>query len=221
MANRRWMTRFARWHIWLGWLVAVPVLLWTVSGVVMVARPIEEVRGEHLRIKAKPQSLPGSPGISEVRTFMQRGRAVTLVTRVDGSIGRYDAVTSRPLPPVDAVEARAAVASAVRSGEKVRSVRAFPADVPPLELRKPVASWQVALADSTHVYVNRDSGEIEAVRTRWWRFYDVMWGLHIMDLQTREDSHNPFVIAFGLLAIFGAALGTVLLFRRRKVRAAA
>ena len=38
-----------RWHMWLGWLVGLPVLFWTISGFVMVARPIEEVRGEALR----------------------------------------------------------------------------------------------------------------------------------------------------------------------------
>ena len=217
VARQRWMVRFARWHIWLGWLVAVPVLLWMVSGIVMVARPIEEVRGETLRIQTKPQAIPGSPAVSQVRTFVQRGRVVTLITRTDGTIGRYDA-DGRPLPAVDAIEAREAVVKAIRGGSHVRSLRAFGAKAPPLDLRKPVPSWQVTLADGTHVYVNRDSGEIEAVRTRWWRFYDVMWGLHIMDLQTREDSHNPFVIAFGLLAMIGAILGTVLLFRRRKVR---
>ena len=41
-------TRLRRWHVWLGWLVALPILFWTVSGLVMVAKPIEEVRGEHL-----------------------------------------------------------------------------------------------------------------------------------------------------------------------------
>ena len=37
------MRRLARWHIWLGWLIGVPLLLWTFSGLWMVARPIEEV----------------------------------------------------------------------------------------------------------------------------------------------------------------------------------
>ena len=45
-----------KWHIWLGWLVGVPLILWTASGLFMVARPIEEVRGEHLRAKAAPIS---------------------------------------------------------------------------------------------------------------------------------------------------------------------
>jgi hypothetical protein len=213
------MRRFARWHIWLGWLVAVPLLLWTLSGVAMVARPIEETRGENLRLPLAPQALPGTPDTAQVRTLMQRGRSVTLVTRLDGSVHRYTA-QGRALP-VDAAEARSAVAAAIKGGSDVASVRAFAADAPPLDLRKPVASWQVALADGTHVYVNRDSGEIEAVRTRWWRFYDFMWGLHIMDLETRDDSHNPFVIGFGLLALLGAFLGTVLLFRRRRAKSAA
>jgi uncharacterized iron-regulated membrane protein len=46
------MQRFARWHIWLGWLVGFPILMWTVTGLVMVAKPIEEVRGENLRAPA-------------------------------------------------------------------------------------------------------------------------------------------------------------------------
>jgi uncharacterized iron-regulated membrane protein len=37
-----------RWHVWLGWLVGVPLLLWTLSGLAMVVRPIEEVRGAEL-----------------------------------------------------------------------------------------------------------------------------------------------------------------------------
>ena len=158
MTQRRWMARFARWHIWLGWLIGVPLLLWTVSGVVMVARPIEEVRGENLRREAKPQPLPGATNVTQVRTFMQRGRPVTLITRLDGSVARYDA-SGRPIAAVDPTEARAAVAAAIRGGDRVIAVTAYSAKAAPLDLRKPVATWQVALADGTRVYVNRDSGE--------------------------------------------------------------
>ncbi|HYC95567.1 MAG TPA: hypothetical protein VEB39_07705, partial [Sphingomicrobium sp.] len=50
-------SRLRRWHVWLGWLVGLPFLFWTVSGLVMVAKPIEEVRGEHLIAKPKPISV--------------------------------------------------------------------------------------------------------------------------------------------------------------------
>ena len=221
------MPRFARWHIWLGWLVAVPLLLWIVSGLAMVVRPIEEVRGEHLRIERKPEPLTGfpvpmftttdqpRPWPVRLETTMQRGEMITRATFADGHVERYTGSGNR-LPPLTAHEARLVAADGVRGGDKVATVRFFDAAHPPLDFRRPEAVWQVALADGAHVYVGRDSGEIAAVRTRFWRFYDTMWGLHIMDLQTREDSHNPFVIAFGALALLGAMLGTVLLFRRRK-----
>ena len=48
-------------------------------------------------------------------------------------------------------------------------------------------------------------------RTGWWRFYDVMWGLHIMDPVGREDTHNPFVILFGIIALAMSVLVTILL----------
>ena len=46
MTLQRLMQRLARWHIWLGWLVAIPLLMWTLTGLFMALRPIEDVRGE-------------------------------------------------------------------------------------------------------------------------------------------------------------------------------
>jgi len=219
------MRKLARWHIWLGWLVGVPLLLWLASGLFMSARPIDEVRGTTLRIKAEPLpirvKLNGDAEdtlIREGRMFNQRGRSILLATFMDGSVRRIDLGKdgSELLPPVDAAEARLAVALGVEGGKQVAAVKLFDAAHPPLDFRKAMAAWQVTLADGTHVYVGRDSGEIEAIRTPWWRFYDFMWGLHIMDLQTREDSSNPFLWLFGSLALGTSAMGAVLLFRRRR-----
>ena len=44
-------------HIWLGWIVGFPMLFWTLSGVIMVWKPIEEVRGEHLLAEPAPIGL--------------------------------------------------------------------------------------------------------------------------------------------------------------------
>ena len=46
---RRMRRQLFRYHVWLGWLVGIPLLLWTVSGLVMVARPNDIVRGSDLR----------------------------------------------------------------------------------------------------------------------------------------------------------------------------
>jgi len=225
MARRTPMQNYARWHIWLGWLVAVPLLFWTASGLVMVAKPIEEVRGHTLHIEHKPApvrvqlgSAAGDTLIREGKILDQRGRSVLIATFMDGSVHRIDlgAPGQPTLPPVDAAEARAAVRYAIVGGDKVTGLKLFSAAQSPPDFRKPMAAWQVILADGTHVYVGRDTGEIEAIRTGWWRFYDFMWGLHIMDLQTRENSHHPLLIGFAALALASCLLGTVLLFRRRR-----
>lgn len=229
MARGVWMARYARWHIWLGWLIGVPLVLWTMSGVAMVVRPIEEVRGEHLRVQRPEQAIPAGAalftgpapaGVTEITQRMDHGRLVAILTHADGHRSRLTQPTLRP-DPVGAAEARAIVAREVKGGDRVASIAHFSARNSPLDLRKPVAAWRVALADGTHVYVGEETGRIEAIRTRWWRFYDVMWGIHIMDLQTREDAHNAFTIVFGTLASLGALLGCALLFRRRKRRVAA
>ena len=55
-----------------------------------------------------------------------------------------------------------------------------------------------------------------AVRTRWWRFYDFFWGLHIMDPVEREDSSHLLLWVFSVIALGSSLLGTVLLFRHRR-----
>ena len=67
------------------------------------------------------------------------------------------------------------------------------------------------MEDGTHFFVDVSSGQVIATRTRWWRFYDLMWGLHIMDPATREDTHNPFVIVLGTAALAMALIGTIVL----------
>ncbi len=222
------MQRFAKWHIWLGWLVGVPILMWLVTGLFMVAKPIEEVRGNYLRVEPKEQALslsgsaaPTTGPIREMRAYMQRGRAISRVEMMDGSVRRYDLATGERIAPLDALAARDIAESEIKGGDRVASVTLFEADEVPFDFRKPMPVWQVVLEDGAHIYIGRDTGEIEAVRTRWWRAFDVMWGLHIMDLQTREDTSHPILILFAFLGTIGALIGCILMFRRRKARVVA
>lgn len=220
------MRTLAKWHVWLGWLVGVPITMWLATGLLMVSRPIEDVRGEHLRLKADPVplALPGSslagPGtaLKEMRVIMQDGRAIAILTDLAGEVRRVDFATGASLAPLGAAEARALVAERIIGGNRVERVTLFPADKAPLDFRRPLAAWQVRLEDGTNVYVGRDTGEIEAVRTRWWRAFDFAWGLHIMDLSEREDSSHPVLILFAALSLTGALIGCALMFRRRKTR---
>ena len=220
------MRRLAKWHIWLGWIVGIPILMWMVTGLFMASKPIEEVRGNHLRneVAAQPLVLPdseiaaSSSNLKEMRAVMQEGRPVAILTTMDGVVYRVDMESGAVIPAVDAHKARAIVADRIVGGDAVSSVTSFEAAEVPFDFRRPVPVWQVTLQDGANVYVGRNTGEIEAVRTRWWRWFDFMWGLHILDPQDREDTSHPVLILFAALGTIGSLFGCILIFRRRKAR---
>ncbi len=217
--------KLMRWHVWLGWLIGVPIIIWTASGLLMVVQPIETVRGNHLRsetpvldaIQPVPPLLDGRQAKS--LTLQQNSSGpFWVIAYADGGKRRADAETGALLPPVSGAEANR-LASAARAGEAaIRSVTLFAADQAPLEQRSGRPSWQVIFDDDARFYIDADTGETLAVRTRFWRAFDFMWGLHIMDLQTREDTSHPILIGSAALALVGSILGFVLLFTRRRRR---
>jgi hypothetical protein len=218
-----------RWHVWLGWVVGLPILLWVVSGLVMVAKPIEEVRGEHLLAEPRPVRLalpPVPPAVAGVplSSLMLEQRAAGprwVIAMANGPTRLADPDTGALLPPLSAADAVREVTARYTGNAGVKSVTRTDPQEPPLEFRRPVSAWQVAMDDGTRFYVDAGSGAVLARRTAWWRFYDLMWGLHIMDLKTREDAHNPLTIGFAIAALAMALLALVLLplstrWRRRK-----
>lgn len=219
------MQRFAKWHIWLGWLVGVPILMWTITGLVMVVRPIEEVRGEHLQAQAQPIDTSelifpaGRLGpVLDATLADQPNGPVWIVTEPDGGRYRYSARTGSVVQPVIAKEAQL-IAEATYTGDaELETIAYYPADLSPTDLRAPFPAWQAHFADGTNIYIRAATGEVIATRTGWWRLYDFMWGLHIMDLEAREDTSHPILILFAALGVTGSLLGCILLFRRRKAR---
>ena len=224
-------SRLRRWHVWLGWIVGLPILLWVVTGLAMVAKPIEEVRGEALLSDPRPMRMATPPAVPRVDGVAIKGLALErratgirwVVTLPDGTTRLADPANGALLPTLSAADAVREVTARYTGNAKVQSATRTDPKMPPIELRRPIAAWQVAMDDGTHFYVDAGSGAIVARRTGWWRFYDLMWGFHIMDLKTREDAHNPLTIGFAIAALAMCVLALVLLpmtmrRRRRKQR---
>lgn len=218
------MQRLARWHIWLGWLIALPVLLWLVSGTVMALRPLDEVRGDDLIQPLPPLHMAAivypkvNEPLRELRLVPQADGPVWIATAENGQRWRYSAHFGTATPPVIEAEARSIAKAGYKGTAALTAVTFFPADAAPAELRLDMPSWQAAFADGTNLYIDGMTGEIIGARTGKWRLYDLMWKLHIMDVQLTGKASNPVLLFFAAVAVIGAALGTILLFRRRKAR---
>jgi len=207
-------TRIVRWlHLWGGVIVGVQIILWVASGLVMVARPLDEVRGTTLRrdppALTMPAGLPALSGVQKLELGQLLGRPVWKLT--DGQGKRLiDAATGRPIA-VTAGQAEA-IARAGTSLTGPASVTAVSSANPASDWRE-TAGWRVEFGDDTRVYVTAQ-GDIGAIRTPWWRFYDLFWGLHIMDWQDRENSHGPLIIAATMLALGVVLTGALLTVRQ-------
>jgi hypothetical protein len=122
-----------RWHVWLGWAVGVPLLFWTLSGLFMVVRPIEEVRGTDLLappapiVLAAPAMLPSAvSGLPLTKLGLeQRAAGPRWVIEVRGGPTRLaDPLTGRLLGPVSAVDASAEVLARYRGNARIEAVYA-------------------------------------------------------------------------------------------------
>jgi hypothetical protein len=216
-----------KWHVWLGWLVGVPLILWTLSGLFMVLIPIEEIRGEHLRaelpvLEAGLNPVPPAMEIRGVKTLTlesQPSGPVWVIAYNDGGMRRADIRTGGLLPPVGAAEARSLADGYYAGSEKITAVKKFAADIAPFDLRRERPSWQVSLSEGTQLYIDADSAQLLAIRTNRWRAFDFMWGIHIMDLQTREDTSHPILIGFAALSLIALLMAFAMqIWRQRRRR---
>ncbi len=217
------MKLLGRLHIWIGWLVGIPLLIWTISGLVMVSRPIEEVRGNHLRaapqsVSAQAIALPqlANSNLASLNLVTQQKRSIWVAEDISGKRSRYDAQSGALMDDVSANEARILAEERFSGDADFAKITYFAADNPPIDLRRNRPSWQAIFADDTRIYIDAQTGEMLAIRTQFWRVFDFMWGLHIMDLQTRDDTSHPLLIGFAALAALSVLIGLILLFRRRK-----
>ena len=207
-----------RWHLWMGWIAGIPLLLWVVSGLVMVSRPIAETRSESALRPAEPVRLQAlvapvlvRKDVASVTLSSPPGGPRWRIGYADGSARAADALTGQNIPRIAPAAAVEAALARYTGTAKVESVSFVERTNRPREFGRPVDAWRVRLDDGLHLYVDAWSGDVLVARSRWWRIYDFFWGLHIMDLQGRDNPNNPWVVSFVAFAFATMIVALILL----------
>ncbi|WP_022698145.1 PepSY domain-containing protein [Euryhalocaulis caribicus] len=223
VARRRW---FSKVHKWLALFVGVQLAIWTASGLIMTLYDIEIVHGEHLAArgaKTEPlnidEVLPLSAlvgvntGPVSARLVNNSGRAFWELSYPD-EVQLINARTGKSLTPLLKAEVREVAKQAYKGQASIKSARLL--DSAPIEWRRYTPVWQVEFSDkdATRLYIHPRTGEVETVRTRLWRIYDIAWMLHIMDYRTRNDFNNPLIKIVASLGLTIALTGLGLVFYR-------
>lgn len=79
---------------------------------------------------------------------------------------------------------------------------------------KPLPAYAITFRQPAHatVYVATQLGTVQSVRTDPWRIFDVLWMLHTMDYEGRDDINNSILRAFSVLGLLTISSGFALYF---------
>ena len=208
-------------HKYLSFFISLQLLLWTVSGIYFSFNKIELVRGEQYRL---PSSF--SLNLDQLKGDHENISNFDVVNRVDQQIliisdpsGRkYLDSNGNPVSMLTVEQAKLTV----KENSILNPIDVFLIDQDRngSEYRgRELPLYQVLSLNkdqkSINVYVNPYSGKIVAIRSMQWKIWDLMWGFHIMDWQTRDNINNFLLKVFSILALISSVSGVLLFFRFR------
>jgi uncharacterized iron-regulated membrane protein len=208
-------------HKYLSFFISLQLLLWTVSGIYFSFNKIELVRGEQYRL---PSSF--SLNLDQLKGNFENISNFDVVNRVDQQIliisdpsGRkYLDSNGSPVSMLTVEQAKLTV----KENSILNPIDVFLIDQDRngSEYRgRELPLYQVLSLNkdqkSINVYVNPYSGKIVAIRSMQWKIWDLMWGFHIMDWQTRDNINNFLLKVFSILALISSVSGVLLFFRFR------
>lgn len=222
-------------HRWLGLLVGFQVIAWMLSGLYFAWIPIEQIRGEHLTRPVAGMTMAELQNAREPALFIDavtNGRGDVEITKIElrklrnrlvyrleltqqekQSTRLFDAATGEMLPIMEASEAGLLAQNALLQPAQIRTVELVTEHTTGSEFRGRTLPIYRVIPESENqlrIYIDAWTGEIVARRTNQWRLFDLLWALHIMDYQDRDNFNHPLLIGFAAAALTLSMGGYVL-----------
>ncbi len=224
-------------HKWLTLVIGVQALVWMLSGAYMVTIDLDFIHGdplvrnmvENLKIDAD-ELYP----IDDILARHDEVESVDLVSRLgepyyvlssESGIELFDARTGVQRSPLAETRIVSLAEHFYAGSGTVESIRLITDDdAKPTELQtRPLPLWQVTFDDAirTTFYLSPSTGELITRRHTFWRAFDFLWMLHIMDYENRSDFNNNLLRVASAIGLLTALSGVwLLVFSLRRHRPA-
>jgi uncharacterized iron-regulated membrane protein len=227
--TRKFAKYLTRAHKWAGLILSIQILFWFGSGLFFTLFPIDEVRGRHL-VDAPTYSLTDK-SIIPIEIAMTAYEGKLTGAKLTSVAGRpayillgdqgsqlLDARTGNAWMALGEDDIRLVAQTSYMGEGEIASILKL--TELPKDYRGTLPIWQVKFDDKakTRLYIDPQTADIRATRTRLWRVFDFMWKLHIMDV-TGEDNFNAWWLRLAAACAFLFALsGIALLWHRIVLR---
>ena len=212
-------------HKWFGLVVGLQILIWLASGLYMVIVDLDFIHGDPL-VKNMQQAVtvPDSslvsmatlrsryPDANRIDLKQVMGKPFFAVTTAKA---RYllDPETGAVISPLDEETARDIATFHFNGNAQILNAALITSD-PPMEIQtRRLPLWRIDFDDrfSTSFYIDPYTGRLVTRRHQYWRIFDFMWMLHIMDYEKRSDAHNLLLKTAQVTGLIFAITGLWLL----------
>jgi hypothetical protein len=228
-----------RTHRYLGLILGIQFLIWTISGLYFAWSDIDEIHGDFQH--KHPALLAGNTKMVSPDSFLQRLdhpldslQSLQLVAILGKPFyhvkyfsankslqALVNAETGRERPAITKEEAVSIAAESFAGESNLRQIRYIDVTNGHHEYReKPLPAWAVTFDHSTNttVYVSAIGGKVESFRNAKWRIFDFLWMGHTMDYENRDDINNWLLRLFSAFGLVTVLSGFVLFWVSRKRR---
>ena len=231
-----------RAHRYLGVLLGLQFLLWTISGLYFSWTNIDEIHGDlqhkpppHLTTQVNfisPSAVLGK--LDQKADSINKLEVVNILQQPFYSISYFsngilktiiaDAKTGQIKKLFTKDEATKIAAESFASNPILKSAEYITSVSNHHEYReKPLPAWKISFQheSNTNIYVAAQTGKVETFRNSKWRMFDLLWMFHTMDYKGRDNINNWVLRAFSIFGIITVMSGFALYFvssRRFKKR---
>lgn len=211
-----------KFHKWLMLFLGIQFLIWSVSGAYMVIFDIDYIHGDSLVVnhQTKINANKITYSLSELRTLYPSAKNIEIGVFIDQEVYRFtyldekiviNASNGHKLSPLSANEAIKAAKHYYNGNGDVTDTELI-TENPPIELsRRALPAWRVNFDDfgNPSIYVSVQTGKLVGKRHEFWRIFDLMFSLHVMDYED-EDPSNQLLFWFTLFSIIASIFGGIL-----------
>ncbi|TXN38014.1 hypothetical protein FVB32_06900 [Flagellimonas hymeniacidonis] len=222
MTKRKIIQLNRKWHRYLGVVLGVQFLFWTLGGLYFSWTNIDEIRGTHLKNKQPLLSASNafvSPSVFmrhldkqdsisaiEMVSVLQKPMYRVIVQKGQGkSVFLFDAKSGVLEEPLNKEESIVVAREKLIVSAPVEAVEYLNESGKHHEYRgRPLPAYAITFGApaNTTAYVSTEYGNVQTFRSNEWRVFDFFWMLHTMDYEGRDNFNNILLRAFSIFGLF-------------------
>lgn len=230
-------------HRWLGLILGIQFLFWTLGGLYFSWSDMDEVHGDHQKAHIHP--LDASLPLASPKDIIQKINAKDTINYIfniqlvqilgepfyqvyyskehdkNKKVQLADARTGNLRNPINKEEAIEIAKGSFIDDSKVSKVDYITNTNGHHEYREqPLPAYAVTFEhpSKTTVYVASELGTVQKFRNNKWRIFDFLWMMHTMDYQSRDNISSWLLRVFSIFGLLTIVSGFFLFFITKKTR---